>query len=286
MSSEKPVLFPHNTSIDKHINTTLIETRKEAFDYPFLNEAIARLRKPDDRQGELRPDSLSDSDKLMKIKGFIFHPSHCGSTLLARMMTALPRTRVLSEPEAINSLLLAYWYHDLPRARVLEQLKAIIECFRQPLDGEENLVIKPTSWNVFLVNLFLEIYPDVPWIYLDRDTESAVDSSLRDGGGWVQWIDFPTDLPRKYLLKPGARPTNKEDYVRQVIIGQRERASAFFSELSRAFHYPAFIDQFETDILPHFDLNFTQEEINIARQMTQYQSKSYDKVAFDKVLTS
>src|SRR6478736_6559388 len=39
--------------------------------------------------------------------GFIFHLSRCGSTLLSRMLAALPRNVVVSEPPPVNAVLRA-----------------------------------------------------------------------------------------------------------------------------------------------------------------------------------
>lgn len=38
-------------------------------------------------------------------RGFVFHGSRCGSTLLSQMLAALPENRVISEPPALDEIL-------------------------------------------------------------------------------------------------------------------------------------------------------------------------------------
>lgn len=284
MPRQNAPFFPTWTTIERTPATTLQEVRKEAFDYPFYNDGVSRCLLPGDRRSKLDLSVPLELKDPLEIKGFIFHTSHCGSTLLSRMISQLPGVRVVSESEAINSLLLAWLYYDLPEKEVALQLKLIIEHYRQPIDKEKYLVFKTTSWNIFLIEIFQKLYPDVPWIYIDRDTERAVESSLRDGYGFVQWWDFPTDLPRKFFLDGNDLPTDKRSYVTNIIERQRSHALNSRNGRCRFFQYPEFIGNFETTILAHFDMYFSDEELQEARAMTHYQSKSLIPRRFEKPL--
>ncbi len=276
--------FPTYTTIENSPITTLQEIREEAFGYPFYNDGVHRFRLLGDRRKEMSVSDPVDLENPLEIKGFIFHTSHCGSTLLSRMMSALPGVRVVSESEAINSLLLAFLFHQIPEAQVIAHLKAIIEHYRQGMEGKKYLVFKTTSWNVFFIDLFHKIYPEVPWIYIDRNTEKAVDSSLRDGGGFVQWWDYPTDLPRKFFLDASVPLSDKRSYVTSIIDRQRSHVRSFTRGKFELFRYPKFIGEFGSRILPHFGFRFSEQETELARAMTRYQSKSYDREAFEKPL--
>src|SRR5271170_255288 len=69
--------------------------------------------------------------------GFIFHMSRCGSTLVSRMLAALPQNRVLSEPAALHAVIRAALLdHGLSRAQLVEWLQIVIGALGCPLGGE------------------------------------------------------------------------------------------------------------------------------------------------------
>lgn len=274
-------LFPHYTTVENNPRTKWISLRREVFDYPFFGDGATFCKEPFAEHKEFTfPKSGNEG---LKISGFIFHTSHCGSTLLSRMFSRLPGVRVVSETEAINGLLLSHWMYELSEARVLERLKVIIDSYRQPFEGDKYLIFKTTSWNVYHIHFFQKLYPEVPWIYLDRDTEKAVESSLRDDGGFVQWWDYPVTLMSKLLLYPDQIPKSKKEYVWKVMENQRSEANRAKSGNFKFFNYPDFIESLEDQVLPHFGMDFTKEEVENAKSMTNYESKHYEKTRFGKV---
>lgn len=121
----------------------------------------------------------------LKPKGFIFNVSKCGSTLLARMLSSLPKNLVISEDTVINKCLMP---NDLmseidgfPDAYKTELFKGLISALGQPRLGvEENYIIRFSPKNVLELPFIKQIYPDVPWIFLYRDPVEVVVSDLVD----------------------------------------------------------------------------------------------------------
>ncbi|MCU0532547.1 MAG: sulfotransferase [Hydrococcus sp. Prado102] len=121
----------------------------------------------------------------LKPKGFIFNVSKCGSTLLAKMLSSIPKNLVISEDTVINKCLMP---NDLmaeadgfPDAYKMELFRSIISALGQPRLGvEENYIIRFSPKNVLELPFIKQIYPDVPWIFLYRDPVEVVVSDLVD----------------------------------------------------------------------------------------------------------
>jgi hypothetical protein len=276
-------IFPVYTQLGEQPVTILKAIDAAVFGYPFFNQGVQeRSRLNEDKRvygwDELQMDEEKD---LLQLKGFIFHTSHCGSTLLSRMLGSLPGVRVVSETEAINGLLLSLALNSLPQQVVLVQLKQIIEAYRQPLAGEKMLLFKLTSWNIFFIKLFQQLYPDMPWIYLDRDTNAVVNSLLHEGRGFADWWDLPVDILRSYFTGREKEFNSKEDYLRQMVEMHRMNAQSNQNKKSCLLQYPDWIGQFERVILPHFDLHFSKDEAGSAFEVSRYQSKQFEKTLFN-----
>jgi len=97
-------IFPVYTEVAKEPRTICEVIDSKAFDYLFFNEGVTKLKNQtsNNKKYELHEIEILDEDKLLEIKGFIFHTSHCGSTLLSRMLNESPEIRFVSETEAIN----------------------------------------------------------------------------------------------------------------------------------------------------------------------------------------
>ena len=118
-------------------------------------------------------------------KGFIFNVSKCGSTLLARMLSSLPRNLVISEDTVINKSLmpneLMTQAGSFPDSSRIELFQSVISALGQPLLGvEENYVIRFSPFNVLELPFIKKVFPEVPWIFLYRDPIEVIISDLVD----------------------------------------------------------------------------------------------------------
>lgn len=276
-------IFPVYTKVGDPPVTICKSIDAGVFGYPFFNQGVQqRSQFSDDHTMYALEDVQAGTEpRLLQIKGFIFHSSHCGSTLLSRMLGRLPGVRVVSETEAINGLLLSCAFNNLPEEKVLLQLRQIMEAYRNPLENEKFLVFKLTSWNVFFINLFQQLYPGTPWFYLDRDTDEVVNSLLQKGRGFAEWWDHPADILRQYFTGKGVIFPGKEDYLREMVKRHRLYAQSNNNGRSCFLQYPEFIGQFEEIILPHLGLHFSKDEIQDARLAAGFESKQFENILFN-----
>lgn len=270
-------IFPIYTKVAKEPVTICEATDSKVFDFPFFNDGVTKLKNQTSlrKQYHLKEINISDKDDLLEVKGFIFHTSHCGSTLLSRMLNESPEIRVVSETEAINGLLLAYLLNGLPEKEILDHLNSIINAYRQPIGKEKYLIFKLTSWNVFMANLFQKLYPSIKWVYIDRNTEEVVKSLLKSEGGMEMWFHHPVDILRRHFLGKDYTGKSKEEYLIHLVEQHRKQANTFKNDNLCSITYPEFLDQFETIILPHFNLKYSKLEINKMKKIITLNSKSY-----------
>ena len=103
--------------------------------------------------------------------GLIFHMSRCGSTLVSRMLAALPENVVLSEPGPLDQILRARGrLPDLTDAQGVALLRGMTAALgRRRHPAERDLFIKLEGWHALQFPLVRRAFPDVPWIFLYRD---------------------------------------------------------------------------------------------------------------------
>jgi len=275
-------IFPVYTTVEANPFTILKVMENAVFQYPFFNEGVTHCKKV---ETDFRVYSLDDIGNgielnVLPVRGLIFHTSHCGSTLLSRMLGILPGVRVVSETEAINGLLLSYLLYQLPEAEVMLHLKKIINAYRQPFSGDCSLIFKLSSWNVFFIHFFQRLFPGVPWIFIDRNQDEIIRSLVKLGGGFADWWHYPADIIWRSFLGPDELVTTKEEYLVKMVQMHRFCAIQNNHNSGCFLQYPQFIEQFSGVILPHLQLQFTEEEIRPALEMTRFQAKILEKVPF------
>lgn len=181
---------------------------KEKFTDPFFEQTIARcLRKPF-RQLAARETPM---DALLEWSAgrpgiaptaFIFHGSRCGSTLLAQMAAALPRTVVISEAPPVDQVLRA----QAPEDRRIQWLRALLGGLGQPRDGDEqHLFVKFDAWHVLSLDLVQRAFPGVPCVFLYREPAAVIASQQRMPGlhmvpGMIEAASIGIDEPGNFQL--------------------------------------------------------------------------------------
>lgn len=122
-------------------------------------------------------------------RGFVFHTSRCGSTLVAQLLAATRGSVVLSEAAPLDAVLGATAAPDgtaVPeerRARWLAWMLGALGAPRQP--GDERLFVKFDAWHTLELPLLRRVFPGVPWVFLYRDPREVLASQLRQPGGFL-----------------------------------------------------------------------------------------------------
>jgi hypothetical protein len=151
---------------------------------PFFDQTIsATLQRPFGllfRQRTTLPAlaEIASAGGGLEPSGFVFHMSRCGSTLISRMLAALPRTIMVSEPRIIDSILRNGPRHF--RADLLDGIGGMIAALGRPRLGDESYyVIKFDCTHITYFDVISRAFPRVPWVFLVRDPVEVLVSQLQ-----------------------------------------------------------------------------------------------------------
>ncbi|WP_224366611.1 sulfotransferase [Hyalangium versicolor] len=226
---------------------------------------VERLVEPRALQGSLAP------------RGFIFHLSRCGSTLVSQMLAALPRNVVLSEAGPIDSVLRAHLHvPGVTDSQRIEWLRGMVAALgRQRHAEEQHLFIKFDAWHVLELPLLQRAFPGVPWIFLYRDPVEIMASHQGHKGAHM----LPGVLEPSLLgLEPEqVKAMALEEYGARVLAHLCETAlKAWRERVSPALlvHYQQ-LPEIVLDTLPtHWGVGFTAEELDLMREAARLDAKN------------
>ena len=137
-----------------------MELGESGLDDPFVNDTVERLRNEKPPRREL-DTSLATLERIglalpaVTPRGFIFHISHCGSTLVANALKTIPGIVVASELKSLSLLMRPFelglntFLRDRWDARRRRLLQAIFNLLATYRTGEpEPLVLKFPSLGI------------------------------------------------------------------------------------------------------------------------------------------
>lgn len=113
--------------------------------------------------------------------GFLFHLPRSGSTLVARMLTAVPGVACVVEPEPINQLL----SRGEPGMVRAEWLRRLVLLFRATCPAYSHVVVKLSSWAVLAVPLFDQAFPRSRRCFVHRDPLEVLVQLIERPTGWM-----------------------------------------------------------------------------------------------------
>ena len=153
------------------------QTVQRAFRYPF--NLLFRHQTPIEVLEEIQQSSA-----CVPPKGFIFHMSRCGSTLISQMLAALPQNVVISEAGPIDSILRAKFHQTgITDEQRIKWLRLMVGALgRKRSEQENNLFIKFDCWNTLELPLIQRAFPEAPWIFVYRDPVEVIVSHVRRTG--------------------------------------------------------------------------------------------------------
>jgi hypothetical protein len=127
------------------------------------------------------------------------------------VLRALPESRVLSEPSALNVALLAPEpsLGSIPRADLVRQVTSALGQPCRP--GEKHFLLKLSSPTVLRLHLLRQIFPTVPWAFLYRHPVEVTLSNRLSPTGWLAsrgWGDpVAINVPSRHFgAVPGTLP--------------------------------------------------------------------------------
>jgi len=246
---------------------------EDRFREPFFEQTAARLlQHPANllfrHKTEMRLlGEVYQSHRVPAPKGFIFHLSRCGSTLISQMLAANERNHVVSEARPIDQVVRA----AVPESMRIDWLRWMLNAFGRARPGTD-LFVKFDAWHVLDLRLILQAFPEVPWIFVYRDPVEVMVSQRRERGvqmvpGMLDPVMFGLD-PRELWI------TRLDEYCARVLARLCESALEHhtlgggmllnFSELPGAV---------ESQVVPFFGARRSESELALMREAAQFDAK-------------
>ncbi|MGB8208677.1 MAG: sulfotransferase [Mycobacterium sp.] len=194
----------------------------ERFVDPFFDETVARWlsgphARPLVRTG-LEALVALDNEPSLEPAGMIFHLSRCGSTLVSRMLRAVPGVVVLAEPAPLNALL-RLDPDRVDQATLVRWVRLLVRALGRRRHGDERqLVLKCTSWNIRRREILAAAFPEVPWVWVQRDPVRVLASLFAEPPGWLGLQGRPHGAARLFGLDPVAVPAmSRVEFAARVL---------------------------------------------------------------------
>jgi hypothetical protein len=207
-------------------------------------------------------------------KGFIFHMSRCGSTLVSQMLAALPQNLVLSEPGPVDSILRAItWNPNLPEDQHITWLRWIVSVLGQPQQSRQvNYFIKFDSWNTLDLPLIRKAFPDVPWTFVYREPVEVLVSNMQQfAGKMIPGVMNPALMGCDLI---SALQMPREEYCARAVAKYCESALAHHQQNhGLLINYTQLPDAFFSSITGHFKMQWSASEMDQMRKVTQFNVK-------------
>jgi hypothetical protein len=205
-------------------------------------------------------------------RGFIFHMSRCGSTLVTQMLAALPRNLVLSEAPPLDEVVQARARKpDLSEDQQVIWLAWMMSALAQPRRGEQALFVKLDSWHTLALPLFRRAFPSVPWVFLYRDPVEVLVSQMEAPG-----IHTVPTLRGAHILGTEApfEPHRREDYCARILARICEPVPTHLRESGRVVNYRDLPAATWTAILPHFGVAVDARERAVMAKAARFDAKT------------
>ncbi|WP_066807223.1 hypothetical protein [Sphingomonas asaccharolytica] len=213
------------------------------------------------------PDAYSSPD------GLIFHMSRCGSTLVSRMLAAIPGVVAVSEAPSLDAAVqLVHSHPDAPLEQRLALLRGMAATLgRDRFGNRRHHVIKTDSWHSLALPLFRAAFPDTPWLFLFREPTEVMVSQMRARG--LQTV-VGTHLDSVFAI-PDPLSLSTEDYIARVL-NRITQAAVDYAEVGGGLFvdYADLPDAVERRILPHFGIAPDAEALATMHAAATWDAKS------------
>ena len=243
----------------------------EGFFHKSLNN-LAAIRKGQAATFSTDIDVLQQSkitESSLTPTGFIFHMGRCGSTLLTKVLGSSSQNHIISEAAPLNHIFSVFTKKGT--AQPTEEhttlyKNLLLALARKRVDTHENCFVKFSSYNVHFARFIRSVFPDVPSVFITRDTEAVVSSFEKKQSAWMHETHFP-EIKKVYQLQGDELP--------QIINGfTKEAKNASLKQIDYKELKPENI----MHICSRF--NYTPDESDLDKMKKQF---SYDsKVEFNK----
>lgn len=215
-------------------------------------------------------------------KGFIFHTSRSGSTLVSQMLTELSNTRVVAEAPIFNQYLIQ---SIVLKNKIFNKQNLASICYGYgvaPSDQTINIFFKFSSWLIHLAPIIFELFPNTPWIYIYRNPVEVIVSNILKRSYQVKLHQKPSFAAFLTKIPIYEVATLSEEQLLAKILLENMKAAinVLPSDNGLVVKYKQLKSIFFPKIIPHFNLQPNQLEIDRILERSKYYSKSKDKQIF------
>jgi len=244
-----------------------IELGERPFLEPFFDQTVRTLSNANSAQKLTPIDELEDIQLGAEPKGFIFHVSRCGSTLVSRSLAAVSRHRVISEASPLNQLLLD---ENLDEKRRLELLKGLIHALCGTA-ADTVCLIKFTSWNLLFLEQILTLFPNTPWLFVYREPTAVLRSLTENPPSWA--------TNQKLARMIGKLHSNSLEQMSSTLECLFKAPLLRLNQLGQPVNYCQ-LPEAILDIAAHFGLELPPIEREQIIRMGQFDAKQLDEIKF------
>ncbi len=210
----------------------------------------------------------------LKLGGFIFHLSRCGSTVVSRMLAALPQNLVLSEPRLLDFVFRSHFHQNgISEEQRITWLRSLISALGQQRRTEQtHYFIKFDSWHALQLPLIRRAFPEVPWLFIYREPAEVMVSHERQPA--AQMVPGVID-PRWLGLAPDALGRIPGDeYCARVLAAILQTALTHSNTGNVQFiNYRQLPDIVFSLILPFFQVSCAAGSMSHLREVARLNAK-------------
>ncbi len=202
-------------------------------------------------------------------KGFIFHISRCGSTLVSQMLASLKKNIVISEASVIDKIVRA----NASDEQKTVWLRWIVNALAQKrFEREENFFVKFDSWSVLDLPLIEKAFPGVPWIFMYRNPVEVIVSNLRQPGAQMIPGAIEKIFPNMNLFEI-LQFSTEERFARTIAAFCGSALENKDTKLGKFINYNQLPKAVTNEICRHFGVSFNDLEIKKMRGASKLNAK-------------
>ncbi len=181
--------------------------------------------------------------------GLVFHVGRCGSTALSQALKQHSTPVVYAEPLPVNEILLP------PQAKSRQDtvwaLRMLGLAFAQ--HAGRPYILKLTSWNSLYCDLFLEAFPNTPWVFLVRDPVEVGVSVMDQPPPWFQGADHAA-LTIARMVDPDSTATGREAFFSCLFASYCDRVAHVDRAKGLLVQHQTLASAVLGNVLPHLRL--------------------------------
>jgi hypothetical protein len=252
---------------------------QERFIDPFFSQTVEiRLRRPFNLlfRHQTPLDFLekwTESRSGLVPKGFIFHMSRSGSTLVTQMLAANDKNLVISEAGVIDSAIRSYLHSPgTTEERRVDWMRSVVNALGQPRADESQYLIKFDAWNTVDLPLIRRAFPAVPWVFVYRNPVEVMVSQFNQRGahtipGALPAELFGMDLETALSISP-------EEYCAKVLATICNAALQQHQDGGLLINYSELPEIVWDRMLDFFGVDCSESELDALRVAAQRDAKN------------